>query len=370
MEDKNIFIHIPKTGGTTINTAMHNVYWNTQPDFNYRHIDLKTKKSSSADIFNVNNLDRYKDYNVFTMLREPVDRMISEYYFFKERKEYVKFLRKPPVTFAEYYKNTQTQNYMVGFLVGKRIYDTKPATQQDLDTVLEVIEQLPIHVGIFEHFNQSLGYFKEKTSIEWAKQLEAKRMTFNRPSTSDISDEEKKAILKLNHLDSKLYNHCLAKFETIKSKYDNYKVKFELSKYNHIYPYMAKTCLFEFCLDNKYYIKQNFMFFRDLTFLLIKDMKIRDGETLVKIWNQTVVDSIQKSFPESEFYQEVNTAHLSSDEPLQQLINLAEAINDFFKKDVKNHKKYYKEMKLDKTAVQQPVAVKPKGFLGRLFNKK
>ncbi|MBL4624127.1 MAG: sulfotransferase family 2 domain-containing protein [Flavobacteriales bacterium] len=369
MENKNIFIHIPKTGGTTINTAMHNVYWQTEPDFNYRHIALKTKVSTSADLFDPNNFDRYKDYNVFMMLREPVDRIISEYYFLRERKEYIKLLNKPPVDFEDYYKKPQTHNYMVGFLVGKRIYDHKSTTKEDLERVIEAIEKLPIHVGIFEYFQQSLGYFKDVTSIEWARNIEAKRMTFNRPKVEDLSEQAKKEILELNHLDVELYKYCLAKFENIKSNYNNYKVEFQLSKYNHIFPYMTKTCLFEFCLDNKHYIKQNFLFFKDLTFYLIKNLDIKDGEKLVKMWNRTVVDSIQTTFPDSVFFQEVNRTYSNSpDEPLKQLIDIAQTINEFFKKDPKDSKKFYKAMTLDKTTIIEPSET-AKGFFKRLFGK-
>ena len=81
MTDKNIFIHILKTGGTTINTAMHHSEWQTEVDFNYRHIKKKTKRSNSADIFDYKNIEKYKDYTIFMMVREPVDRLISEYYF-------------------------------------------------------------------------------------------------------------------------------------------------------------------------------------------------------------------------------------------------------------------------------------------------
>jgi len=38
MEKETIFIHIPKTGGTTINTALYNSYWQTEVNFFYRHI--------------------------------------------------------------------------------------------------------------------------------------------------------------------------------------------------------------------------------------------------------------------------------------------------------------------------------------------
>ena len=131
---------------------------------------------------------------------------------------------------------------------------------------------------------------------------------------------------------------------------------------------MAKTCLFEFCLENKHYIKQNFLFFKDLTFYLIKDLEIKDGEKLVKMWNQAVLHSIADTFPASEFYQEVISAHASSTEPLQQLINLGEGINDFLKKDPKASKKFYKPMALDKENVPE---FKPmsKNFFKGLFGR-
>ena len=93
MKDKIIFIHIPKTGGTTINAAMNNSYWQTEPNFNYRHI-LKDRKSNSGDIFNPNNIDQYKEYDIFMMLRSPIDRVTSEYHFIRERKEFIDLLKK------------------------------------------------------------------------------------------------------------------------------------------------------------------------------------------------------------------------------------------------------------------------------------
>ena len=52
---ETIFIHIPKTGGTTINSAMQGTYWKTEPGFNYRHI-LPDKSTNSGDIFDSRKL--------------------------------------------------------------------------------------------------------------------------------------------------------------------------------------------------------------------------------------------------------------------------------------------------------------------------
>jgi Sulfotransferase family. len=167
MKKDTIFIHIPKTGGTTINAAMQGTYWASEPGFNYRHILLKEKRSNSADIFNTSNLLKYKEHTIFMMVRDPVDRLISEYYFLKERKNFMDLLRIKPKSFEDYIRNPQTQNYMVGFLVGRRIFDINPAKEIDLDNVLDAIEGLPIHTGIFEHFNESLSYFSSVSDITW-----------------------------------------------------------------------------------------------------------------------------------------------------------------------------------------------------------
>ena len=45
------------------------------------------------------NLEKYRAYNLFMMLRHPVDRCISEYYFIKERKNFMDLLQKKPSSF-------------------------------------------------------------------------------------------------------------------------------------------------------------------------------------------------------------------------------------------------------------------------------
>lgn len=369
MQDKNIFIHIPKTGGTTINTAMHNVYWQTNMDFNYRHFDIKTKVSTCGDIFDPVNFDRYKDYNVITMLRDPIDRAISEYSFFKERKPLFNLLKPVPGSLVEYVTNKQTANYMVGFLVGKQIYSKKKVERADLDRVIAAIEQIPIHVGIFEYFNESMGYFQEITGIKWHKKLEAKRMTFNRPVLNEVSEEIKQKIRENNELDIELYKYCLEKFAPIKQKYSSFKIDFIKSKYTHVIPYCSKTCFFEFCMENKYFIKQNFEFFKQLNFYLLQDLKVRDGKVFCSTWNSTFLTAINKSFPSSAFYDALITASNKSDEPLQNTMDIANALDEFFKQEGKKADKYYQPMTFDRSMVELAENKEKKGFFNKLFGK-
>ena len=72
MNDKNIFIHIPKTGGTTINAAMNNSLWQTEIGFNYRHIDAN-KLSNSGDIFDPANIEKYSESLACTFVEGHFD---------------------------------------------------------------------------------------------------------------------------------------------------------------------------------------------------------------------------------------------------------------------------------------------------------
>lgn len=346
---KNIFIHIPKTGGTTINTAMEGTFWQTEPGFHYRHI-LKDKTSNSGDIFNPENFEQFKDYTIFMMLRHPIDRIISEYYFLQERKEFMDLLKSRPKDIKAYVQSAQTQNYMTGFLKGKRMYDTIPVTEQDLDDVLKSIDNLSIHTGIFEHFNDSLAYFSEKAGIKLTDKIEKKRVTLRRPKLDETPEDIKELILECNALDMKLYQHCLARFK-IMGKNSRGNFTFHGDKYDHVIAYAARACFFEFCMNNKTFIKQNFFFFRDLTFYMLNEKNIRDGRQFTIIWNKAFLGVFNKHFPNSKLAIELNSLDAMPEDPLEHSYNIGHTIDEFFSNNFAKSGRY-KGMVLDKSFVQ------------------
>ncbi|MBI2279640.1 MAG: sulfotransferase family 2 domain-containing protein [Bacteroidetes bacterium] len=371
MRDNLIFVHIPKTGGTTISTAMTNQYWASTPDFHYRHVIEKTKTSNAGDIFDPQHFEKYKAFTIFMMLRHPIDKLISEYYFFKEREVLMNFFRKKPTCFIDYIKDRQTQNSTINFLKGRRLYDTKIPTVSDLDDVLDAIEQIPVYVGIFEEYEKSMQYFSDITDIKWKKEMEVKRITFKRPSISELNEETKELILEHNKLDIELYQFSLEKFNALKNGLKDPKISFTKDKYTHIVPYVAKTCLFEFCMDNKKFIKQNFEFFKNLTFFLLKKKQIKDGKLFTNIWNQTFINSISNYFPETEFYRKITIDSFNTEDPLEDTIKIAHNLDLFFKENPHNSHVYYTPMQFTESLV---VEIKPTnshktGFFSQFFKK-
>ena len=67
-----------------VRVCIDNVSFCRQPnanDFHYRHIVYQTTQSTTADLFDLLTLPSLRDQTVLTILREPLERMISEYAF-------------------------------------------------------------------------------------------------------------------------------------------------------------------------------------------------------------------------------------------------------------------------------------------------
>lgn len=371
MQKETIFIHIPKTGGTTINTALYDSYWQTEVDFFYRHIQLKEgKKSNAGDIFDPKNFEQYKKYNILMMLRHPIDRVTSEYHFIKERKNFMELLKKKPNDFKDYINNYQTQNGVVNFLMGRQFFGTRKASEEDLEQIIQAIESIPIHVGIFEDFTSSLQYFSDVAGIKWKKEIEVKRMTFNRPKVNELTDELKSLIIEHNQLDLRLYEYCLGKFESIKKNIKEPSIQFKKDKYTHVIPYAVSMCLFEFCMENKKFINKNKPFFGKLTNFMITQLKITDGLVFTKTWNETFLNAISYYYPESTLYKSLKENYNPENDALDETAKMATLLDEFFENNSLITHEYYKPLEFKGFLIIKQDNVseeKKKSFFSKFF---
>jgi hypothetical protein len=352
MKKSNIFIHIPKTGGTTINCAMNNSDWQTTPDFNYRHIDYKTKRSNSADIFNPLKYELYEQHNIFMLLRHPIDRLLSEYSFIKTRPEFMNLIKPTPKDFDSYVKSKQTQNYMIGFLVGKRMYDTSFVDRDDLELVKNAIRNINIKVGIFEQYAASLSYFSEYSNLKWPKKIDIKRITLNRPTVADISEETKLLILKNNVLDLDLYQYALDIFNSKIKNISNKKVQFKGNKYDYVLKFTQRFNILETTLTSLDFLKTNPLFFEKLNNHLHHVIRVKDGKNYVALWNKAFINALKNSFSNTSLCNDIIT-NATHEDPLERNIQIGNCINRCFKNTPKNLKLYKNKLRLNTKNIVQ-----------------
>lgn len=193
-----IYTHIPKTGGNTFASVLYSQYhYQKEVCSVYLRESLPPKVDFGKIKLIVGHLQfgLHKDIprpcQYITMLRDPVDRVVSHYYF------NLKFHNKKPQDspfdqFVKKHTNVQTR-----WVAGEDRADVQLAKKH--------IEKHFIAVGITERFNESLYLMKQKLGWEdiTYKQYNVNR---KRPKTDAISPEMIDLIKEHNALDIELYN--------------------------------------------------------------------------------------------------------------------------------------------------------------------
>lgn len=209
-----IFLHIPKTGGTTLNSIIdtnYNDYCDNKGIFDYGwQIPLPKYLSKVGDkkklellrghlFFGAHKHLPQKKYTYITILRNPIERVISEYYFIKrwstDRPLLLSIKKKSLYEFVTNEDfNGLTFNRQTLMLAGN--YNLK-AAKSNLEKHFSV-------VGITERFNETLNIIEKKLGWEIDK-YEKKNVTKNRPTVEEISNEILDTIRKKNQKDIELH---------------------------------------------------------------------------------------------------------------------------------------------------------------------
>jgi hypothetical protein len=296
-----IFIHIPKTGGTSINCVMKGTEWQTPLNFHYRHLDPDTKVSNAGDIFDRENYNQYQDEYLFMMLRNPIDRLISEYYYIRKNSIFMDMLSPVPMSFLDYVSNHQTANGMLKFLHGLQIYSSNIIS--NASQVIEAIETLDIHVGIFEQYDRSLSYFKHTGNFTWPEIINVKRATLNRPKLQQISAKEIEIIKQNNKADFMLYEYAKARLLAKSNGIAIEKLKYKGGKLDFVIPYTLWNCILDIELNNRQFILENKKFFISLNIYLHKT--VTTGKAYTKGWVKMFKKAVNHYFTGTKFAKEI-----------------------------------------------------------------
>ena len=223
------FLHIPKTAGTTLNTILDA---NFAPD---AILDLYTDDQHRAiRDMTYNRLAEYalvrghifvQDYDeildgpvpmrVFTFLRDPVERVISEYFFLKRwpRSHLYKYLNENGVTLVDYVTSDvgvlrrRGSNNMTNSLSGTKT--SSPGER--LAAAWHHLANRFTCFGILERFDESLLMLARAVGLgeTFYERRNVRAVAVDRP----VTQGEIEVIAEYNRLDVRLYEMAAGEFD-------------------------------------------------------------------------------------------------------------------------------------------------------------
>jgi len=233
--DTLIFLHIKKTAGSTLKFILRNqfhprtiltIHNNTLvKDFNdilYKDfLDLPAERKQNIRFMRGHFAFGIHEYlphpfTYLTMLRDPIERAISWYYYFKENphsQEYKNYVSQS-AGFEDFinkgYCGDNTQTIM---LLSKKQLDDYPDDKDRVEIALQNIENNFSHFGFAEKFDESLILMKKTYNWKYLPLYTVENVTKNRPRASELPTSVTDAILEHNRADVTLYEKLSAKFK-------------------------------------------------------------------------------------------------------------------------------------------------------------
>lgn len=211
INDLLIFMHVPKTGGTTLRLIIEKQYNFSEIYRNYTYAGVrkgqkseKTRFIEGHDYFGIHH-DFKKRPVYITMLRNPVDRIISEYYYILRAPGHDRYIfnkiKNNNMSLEDYVVcddekfHFRTRNMQTCFAAGGKMSLEK--AKENLTNYFRV-------VGITEMFDQSLHLMQKE--FDWKDTGYKKRLVqHNRPKKETISHHIIEEIKRNNELDTELY---------------------------------------------------------------------------------------------------------------------------------------------------------------------
>lgn len=226
------FLHFPRTAGTTIDDIFFNNYpadkiikiYSADEFEKYRYITEdqfeKTNYITGHLLLSCLNPTRFyeRDVRAFTFLREPVNRLFSEYVFLKtwKRQHLYEYLNSANISFAEYITSREKllkyrgKNFTTRCLSGDSLEETDISAS--LEKAKHNLKNSFMFFGIQERFMESMLLLSEKAKLKNILHQKRNSLNYNAGNLK-ITEEEKQIARECNQADIELYNYATELFE-------------------------------------------------------------------------------------------------------------------------------------------------------------
>jgi hypothetical protein len=214
-----IFIHIPKTAGSTLNKIIKSQFANKsifkvdgfkegKSIEELKKLDKKERNKIRCVMGHMNfGVHKYlpRSSNYITVLRNPVDRLISLYYFILRQKQHP--LHESIVSnnlSLEDFVNSDLTSLGIHNVQTRMLAGNKVATEAQLNSAKKNLQKYFTAVGLTEKFDRSLELFSEK--LGWQiNEYKSINVNQNRPQRAEVSQHIIQLLEEKNSFDMELY---------------------------------------------------------------------------------------------------------------------------------------------------------------------
>jgi hypothetical protein len=258
-----IFMHIPKAAGSTLHGILERQYRKS----GIYDIDTSRLHASIVEFKQLDNEEKLKisllkghipfglhEYlpqqsRYITMLRDPVNRVISHYNYAARRPDHYLHdtIIKKKMSLSDYVSSGVTHemdNAQVRLLSGHD--DDLPFGSCDRLMLEQAKHNLTNYfhvIGLVERFDESVLLMKEKLNWRWPPIYVSRKVRAHKASSREVSQELRENIMQYTKLDYELYNFACVLFDQSISEYSD-KIYGKLERFqsiNTIYGTVART---------------------------------------------------------------------------------------------------------------------------------
>lgn len=225
-----IFLHLPKTAGTTLTPILRRHFRADQIHFiRSDDPDRRLREFQQLPIHQRHQLGLLHGHQPFgmhewlapearylTMLREPVARVVSHYHYLR-RKAHPLFPGIQEQSLEEFVRTCprgEADNGQTRWLAG--IWDDRPLTDDHLHLARRNLEQHFAWVGLTEHFDETL--IGLGMTLGWWRLYGAPRNQATASAIPSLDEETRSVIAHRNALDIALYSHVIADLKARRSQ--------------------------------------------------------------------------------------------------------------------------------------------------------
>ncbi len=218
-----LFLHIPKAGGSTLRSLLHQQYpasqiYKIESDITgdiLRFAELAPEQLNQIRLVTGHMAfglhAKLKQAKYLTLLREPVKRVVSEYRFIASNPHHVLHAAVSQLSLLDYLDSGlsgQISNGQTRLISG--IWEEgqcgvpggREVTEADYQTALANLDRYFISPGVLDYYDETLITWQQALSWRWPFYL---RENVTPGRSKPLSDAETEAMIALNQWDIKLY---------------------------------------------------------------------------------------------------------------------------------------------------------------------